>query len=208
MSGGELQMVSISRALVGGPGLVLFDEPSQGLAPKVVQDVMRTITDAAASGRGRARRRPERAHRARHRRPRLCHACRPHRVRGRGRGVARRCASAAIAGSRGMSAQGRPEGESGTRARARSDGSARSAERDHLLHVEQLVKRYYREDFRARPTFTLAARLSRVERAADHRRPGTQRLRQDDAVRAHDRQQRAHVGTRAGRRTRHPPRAL
>ena len=43
MSGGELQMVSISRALVGAPGLVLFDEPSQGLAPKVVQDVMKTI---------------------------------------------------------------------------------------------------------------------------------------------------------------------
>jgi branched-chain amino acid transport system ATP-binding protein len=43
LSGGELQMVSISRALVGAPGLVLFDEPSQGLAPKVVQDVMRTI---------------------------------------------------------------------------------------------------------------------------------------------------------------------
>ena len=43
LSGGELQMVSISRALVGGPGLVLLDEPTQGLAPKVVQDVMRTI---------------------------------------------------------------------------------------------------------------------------------------------------------------------
>ena len=43
LSGGEMQMVSISRALVGAPGLVLFDEPSQGLAPKVVQDVMRTI---------------------------------------------------------------------------------------------------------------------------------------------------------------------
>ncbi|HKQ30255.1 MAG TPA: ABC transporter ATP-binding protein [Burkholderiales bacterium] len=43
LSGGEMQMVAISRALVGSPGLVLFDEPSQGLAPKVVQDVMRTI---------------------------------------------------------------------------------------------------------------------------------------------------------------------
>jgi branched-chain amino acid transport system ATP-binding protein len=43
LSGGEMQMVSISRALVGAPGLVLFDEPSQGLAPKVVQDVMGTI---------------------------------------------------------------------------------------------------------------------------------------------------------------------
>jgi len=43
LSGGEMQMVAISRALVGAPGLVLFDEPSQGLAPKVVQDVMKTI---------------------------------------------------------------------------------------------------------------------------------------------------------------------
>ena len=30
-------------ALLGAPGLVLFDEPSQGLAPKVVQDVMATV---------------------------------------------------------------------------------------------------------------------------------------------------------------------
>ena len=43
LSGGEMQMVAISRALVGSPGLVLFDEPSQGLAPKVVQDVLRVI---------------------------------------------------------------------------------------------------------------------------------------------------------------------
>ena len=43
LSGGEMQMVAISRALVGSPGLVLFDEPSQGLAPKIVQDVMRAI---------------------------------------------------------------------------------------------------------------------------------------------------------------------
>jgi branched-chain amino acid transport system ATP-binding protein len=50
LSGGELQMVSISRALVGGPGLVLLDEPSQGLAPKVVQDVMRTIGKLKADG--------------------------------------------------------------------------------------------------------------------------------------------------------------
>jgi branched-chain amino acid transport system ATP-binding protein len=44
LSGGEMQMVAISRALLGSPGLVLFDEPSQGLAPKVVQDVMKTIS--------------------------------------------------------------------------------------------------------------------------------------------------------------------
>jgi branched-chain amino acid transport system ATP-binding protein len=43
LSGGEMQMVSIARAPLGAPGLVLFDEPSQGLAPKIVQGVMRTI---------------------------------------------------------------------------------------------------------------------------------------------------------------------
>ncbi len=50
LSGGEMQMVAISRALVGAPGLVLFDEPSQGLAPKVVQDVMRTILRLKSEG--------------------------------------------------------------------------------------------------------------------------------------------------------------
>jgi branched-chain amino acid transport system ATP-binding protein len=43
LSGGEMQMVAISRALLASPGLVLFDEPSQGLAPKIVQDVLKTI---------------------------------------------------------------------------------------------------------------------------------------------------------------------
>ena len=50
LSGGEMQMVAISRALVGAPGLVLLDEPSQGLAPKVVQDVMKTITRLKSEG--------------------------------------------------------------------------------------------------------------------------------------------------------------
>lgn len=50
MSGGELQMVSISRALLGSPGLILFDEPSQGLAPKIVQDVLRTVRRLKEAG--------------------------------------------------------------------------------------------------------------------------------------------------------------
>ena len=52
LSGGEMQMVAISRALMGAPGLVLFDEPSQGLAPKVVQDVLKTILRLKQEGIG------------------------------------------------------------------------------------------------------------------------------------------------------------
>jgi branched-chain amino acid transport system ATP-binding protein len=43
-------MVAIARALLGSPGLVLFDEPSQGLAPKVVLDVQATIKRLKAEG--------------------------------------------------------------------------------------------------------------------------------------------------------------
>jgi len=50
LSGGEMQMVAISRALIGSPGLVLFDEPSQGLAPKVVGDVLDTIRRLRSDG--------------------------------------------------------------------------------------------------------------------------------------------------------------
>ena len=50
LSGGEMQMVAIARALLGGPGLVLFDEPSQGLAPKIVGDVLATIERLKGEG--------------------------------------------------------------------------------------------------------------------------------------------------------------
>jgi branched-chain amino acid transport system ATP-binding protein len=44
MSGGEQQMLAIGRCLMGLPELIMFDEPSLGLAPAVVQEVFRTIT--------------------------------------------------------------------------------------------------------------------------------------------------------------------
>ena len=43
MSGGEQQMLAIGRCLMGAPELIMFDEPSLGLAPRVVQEVLHTI---------------------------------------------------------------------------------------------------------------------------------------------------------------------
>jgi branched-chain amino acid transport system ATP-binding protein len=43
LSGGEQQMLAIGRCLMGQPELVMFDEPSLGLAPLVVQEVLATI---------------------------------------------------------------------------------------------------------------------------------------------------------------------
>jgi branched-chain amino acid transport system ATP-binding protein len=43
LSGGEQQMLAIGRCLMGCPDLVMFDEPSLGLAPMVVRDVLRAI---------------------------------------------------------------------------------------------------------------------------------------------------------------------
>ncbi len=50
LSGGEQQMLSIGRCLMGQPDLMLFDEPSLGLAPTIVQSVFRTIRELNESG--------------------------------------------------------------------------------------------------------------------------------------------------------------
>jgi len=50
LSGGEQQMLAIGRCLMGAPELVMFDEPSLGLAPAVVQQLLRTIRDLNREG--------------------------------------------------------------------------------------------------------------------------------------------------------------
>jgi branched-chain amino acid transport system ATP-binding protein len=50
LSGGEQQMLTIARALMTNPDLMLFDEPSEGLAPVVVEEVFRVIQQLKAAG--------------------------------------------------------------------------------------------------------------------------------------------------------------
>ena len=50
LSGGEQQMLAIGRCLMGAPELVMFDEPSLGLAPTIVQSVLKTVRDLNRDG--------------------------------------------------------------------------------------------------------------------------------------------------------------
>jgi branched-chain amino acid transport system ATP-binding protein len=50
LSGGEQQMLAIGRCLMGAPELVMFDEPSLGLAPTIVQQVLGTIRELNREG--------------------------------------------------------------------------------------------------------------------------------------------------------------
>ena len=50
MSGGEQQMLTIARTLMGNPTLVLLDEPSEGLAPKIVEQMAQAILMMKSAG--------------------------------------------------------------------------------------------------------------------------------------------------------------
>jgi branched-chain amino acid transport system ATP-binding protein len=50
MSGGEQQMLTIARSLMGNPSLILLDEPSEGLAPVIVDQMAATIRELKARG--------------------------------------------------------------------------------------------------------------------------------------------------------------
>jgi branched-chain amino acid transport system ATP-binding protein len=50
LSGGEQQMLAMGRAMMGEPKLLMLDEPSLGLAPIIVADIFRTVTELRADG--------------------------------------------------------------------------------------------------------------------------------------------------------------
>jgi branched-chain amino acid transport system ATP-binding protein len=50
MSGGEQQMLTVARTLMGNPVLVLLDEPSEGIAPKIVEDMAGMIQELKKEG--------------------------------------------------------------------------------------------------------------------------------------------------------------
>jgi branched-chain amino acid transport system ATP-binding protein len=52
LSGGEQQMLAIGRALLTNPKVLIMDEPSEGLAPTIVEGLIETIKDLAAEGMG------------------------------------------------------------------------------------------------------------------------------------------------------------
>jgi branched-chain amino acid transport system ATP-binding protein len=52
LSGGEQQMLAIGRALLTNPRVLVMDEPSEGLAPTIVEGLVQTVKDLAAAGMG------------------------------------------------------------------------------------------------------------------------------------------------------------
>ena len=90
LSGGEQQMLAIGRCLMGAPDLVMFDEPSLGLAPTVVQSVLQMRARPQSRWPHLRAGGAERGGLAQAREPRLCAGERPHHAVGQRRSAARR----------------------------------------------------------------------------------------------------------------------
>ena len=90
LSGGQQQMLAMGRGLMAKPRLLLLDEPSMGLAPKLVAEIFAAIRALQGRGHDDLPRGPERARRALGRRSRLRARDRAHRALGLGRATARR----------------------------------------------------------------------------------------------------------------------
>ena len=81
MSGGEQQMLTIARTLMGNPSLILLDEPSEGLAPRIVEQMADAILAMKTRGSDHPAVGAEPAFREADLRPRLCHREGPHPLR-------------------------------------------------------------------------------------------------------------------------------
>ena len=101
LSGGEQQMLAVGRALLLNGSLLMMDEPSEGLAPTIVDTLIEAVHRLVERGRRRARRRAEPLRRHAHGRAHARDGRRAHRGRddGRPRSSTTRCSSAATSAS-------------------------------------------------------------------------------------------------------------
>ena len=110
LSGGEQQMLTICRTLMGDPDLIMIDEPTEGLAPQMVERVGGLLTQIAGRGVAILLVEQKLTIALRDLAAPLRHGPRPHRLRGHARRPARRTPACARSGWKCRS-QPLPKGE-------------------------------------------------------------------------------------------------